>query len=203
VWETAQGFYDKPEPATVSSKKIYPNAPEDVDLNIYIQSHVLHRFKERMDAFDPLFQNLLIQNAFTHGMKIVNFENQVLFSCPMEENIVGYFTFFLRGGDIVINTILPLTSPNTPEGKKLQELLSLSKDEISYLGMDKISFFTKVDFEEIPQLKAAIIEAGMWHSKLEIDRYSWEDDKEERPIDQDKTMFVKHFLEKKGIGRTT
>ena len=104
----------------------------------------------------------------------------------------------MLGGDIVINTLLPLTSPNTPEGGKLHELLSLNKEEISYPGMDMISFFTKVDFEQIPKHKAAITEAGMCPSKLEIDKLRQNDD-EENPIDQNKTMFVKHFLEKKLI----
>ena len=197
MWDTAKGFYGNPKPATIPSKMIYPRAKEEADLNIYIQSHVLHRFKERMDEFDPFFQNLLIQHTFTNGIKIANFDNQILVRCIIEETTAGYFTFFLQGNDIVINTFIPLTSPNTPEGKRLHELLSLSKEEISYLGMDKISFFTKVDFEQIPRLKAAITEAGMWPSKLEIDRFRRDDDQEENPIDLNKTMFVKCFLEKK------
>jgi len=30
-----------------------------------VQSHVLHRLKERLDAFEPSITNLLIQYAFT------------------------------------------------------------------------------------------------------------------------------------------
>jgi hypothetical protein len=51
----------------------------------------------------------------------------------------GYFTCFLKSDDVVINTFLPITSQNTPEGKKLYESLSLSREEITYLGMDRIS----------------------------------------------------------------
>ena len=184
----------KPSPATISSKKIFPKAQDDVQLNFYIQSHVLHRFKQRMDSFEPFFQNLLIQYAFTLGLRLVRFEDQVLFAClTEEERTVGYFTFFVQAGDIVINTFLPLVSPNTPEGKKLHEQLSLSKDEIAYLGMDKISFLQKIDFEQIPVLKQALIDADIWATKLVLD----DNEQEESLIDPDKTMFVKKFLDKK------
>ena len=184
----------KPSPAMVSSKKIFPKAQDDVQLNFYIQSHVLHRFKQRMDSFEPSTQNLLIQYAFTLGLEIVCFEDHVLLACLGNDGLtVGYFTFFVQAGDIVINTFLPIVSPNTPEGKKLHELLSLSKEEITYLGMDKISFLQKVDFEQLPVFKQALIDSGIWPTKLMLD----ECEQKESMIDMDKTMFVKKFLDKK------
>ena len=194
MFKTAEGFYE-PKPATVSSKKIYPKAMDDVELNIYIQSHVLHRFKERMDALEPLNQNLVIHYTFTHGLELVSFDNQTLFACLVEDGIAGYFTFFLKGGDIVINTFLPLTSQSTPEGKKLYESLLLSKEEIKYLGMDKISFLVKVDFEQIPKLKQALIESNFWPIKLVLDRIC-KDDETDTLIDRNKTIFVKNYFDK-------
>ena len=46
---------------------------------------------------------------------------------------------------------------NLPDGKVLFKLLKLSKDETIYLGMDKMSFLFKVDFEQIPVFKQALI----------------------------------------------
>jgi len=123
--KTALGFY-APKPATVSSKKLYPKAEDNIELNIYIQSHVLHRFKERTDIFTSNDQNTLLHITFTDQLHLKHFENQVLFPCWLTENVaIGYFTFFIRGGDIVINTFLPVTSPNMAiSGKVYQAIRS-------------------------------------------------------------------------------
>ncbi len=189
---TANGNY-KPAESTVPRNMIFPDAKEDEKLNIYIQSHVLHRFKERMDLFPPDEQNIYIQYAFTHGLQLVSNGKQQLFACTVrDEYPVGYFTYFIQGNDIVISTFIPLVSETAPEGKKFYELLSLGKSEIIYLGMDKISFFYKVDFEQIPTLKQALIDSGIWQTKLILDEMFEED---EIPlVDANKTKFVKKFI---------
>jgi len=195
MYQTDIGNY-LPEPATIKRKEIFPKASENDELNIYIQSHVLHRFKERMDIFEPTSRNILIQRAFTIKMKLIPFENRVLFACLVEEQSIGYFTFFVQDSDIVINTFLPLTSIVTPEGKKLHELLSLTKEELIYLGMDKISFYSRVDFEQIPILKQTLLDSNIWKAKLVIDAQGLEDGNDETLIDINKTNFVKNYFEK-------
>jgi len=193
MFKTASGYYE-PESATISSKKLFPKAADDVALNIYILSNVLHHFKERLDALIPYHKNLLIQYSFTEGIELITFDNQILFTCRLEEVIIGYFTFFVKGGDVVINAFLPLTSPNTPEGKKLQEALSISIEEMVYLGMDKSSFFTQVDFEQIPKLKQAFLAADLWPAKMKFDKIIKDKD-DEVLIEVNKTKSVKSFFE--------
>ena len=156
----------------------------------------MHRFKERIDLFPPTDQNILIQSSFTLEMKLVSFENRVLFACMTEKQPLGYFTFFVENSSIVINTFLPLTSIGTPEGKKLHKLLSLTKDELIYLGMDKLSFYVKIDFEQIPILKQALIDSDIWNTKLVLDSQKPEDGYEESLIDINKTNFVKNYFDK-------
>jgi len=198
ILRTADGWHE-PSQATVRRNLIFPNAKDDELLNIYVQSHVLHRLKERLDAFEPSITNLLIQYAFTGGLKVVTFEKQTLFSCLIEDALpVGYFTFFIDGVDIVINTFIPLASPNTPEGKKLHELLPLDKDAVIYLGMDKVSFFLDIDFEQIPALKQALIDSNIWQTKLVLDRIYERGALTENniAIDSSKTKFVKQYFDK-------
>ena len=198
ILNTADGWHE-PSQATVHRNLIFPNAKDDELLNIYVQSHVLHRLKERLDAFDPSITNLLIQYAFTRGLKVVTFEKQTLFSCLIEDALpVGYFTFFINGADIVINTFIPLASPNTPEGKILHELLPLDKDAVVYLGMDKVSFFLDIDFEQIPTLKQALIDSNIWQTKLVLDRVYEQGALTENNfvISKSKTMFVKQYFDK-------
>jgi len=195
MYQTEIGRY-VPGPATVERNKIFPKAKENDEMNIYIQSHVLHRFKERIDIFAPTVLNILILSSFTINMELTPFENRVLFACLVDKQPVGYFTFFVQDSDIVINTFLPLTSVGTPEGRKLQEILSLTKEDINYLGMDKISFYVHVDFEQIPLLKQALIDSNIWPTKLVLDEQGSVDGDDESLIDLNKTNFVKNFFEK-------
>ena len=113
----------------------------------------------------------------------------------------------MQGNDIVINTFLPFTSSNTPEGQKLHQLIALSKDEIIYLGMDKLSFYSDVDFDQIPVLKNALIDSNIWETKLALDdnhaeEYEQYDDatkKEYQIKKQKKTQFVKTFFDKRDV----
>jgi hypothetical protein len=187
------------KPLTIFQNAIFPREKEDKIFNMYAQSHVFHRFKERLDIFSPTSHNLLFQYVFTRYLKVVHHNKKEFFICLIGDDCpVGYFTFFIRGDDIIINTFIPLVSENTPEGEKLQKLLSLSKEEIIYLGMDKLSFFTKVDFEKIPLLKQALIDSGIWSIKLALDNLELEDELEEKvTIDHEKTEFVSNFLKKR------
>jgi hypothetical protein len=157
---------------------------------------VLHRFKERVDIFEPIANNILIQRSFTIDMELAPFENRVLFACKLDKQPLGYFTFFVQDNDIVINTFLPLTSVGTQERKKLNKILSLTKEDFIHLGMDKLSFYVHVDFEQIPILKQALIDSNIWQTKLALDKQGAVDGDDEALIDQNKTNFVKNYFDK-------
>jgi hypothetical protein len=197
MFSPADGLY-LPKPLTMPQNTIFKREKEGKVFNIYVQSHVFHRFRERLDIFGPTMHNLLFQYTFTRYLQLVQYDKRDLFACLIDDDApVGYFTFLIRGDDIVVNTFLPLVGENTPDGKKLQKILSLSKEEIVYLGMDKLSFFTEVDFEQIPQLKQALIDSNIWKTKLALDELSDEDETEkESSIDMNKTMLVKKFFDK-------
>ena len=197
MFSPADGLY-LPKPLTIFQTAIFPREKKDKNFNMYVQSHVFHRFKERLDLLSPTSHNLLFQYAFTRNIKPVHYDKRDLFACLIAEDCpVGYFTFLVRGDDIIVNTFLPLVGENTPEGKKLQTLLSLSKEEIIYLGMDKISFFTRVDFDQVPELKQALIDSNIWQIKLELDTLGNADDDDIPSIDIDKTLFVKNYFDKR------
>jgi hypothetical protein len=185
--------------ATVPRNKIFPKAKKDELLNIYIQSHVLHRFKERVDIYEAPDRNFLLQMSLTYALKVVPAGNQSLLACLYSpELILGYFAYFIQDDDIVLNTFIPLISEATPEGKKLQKLLPFKNEDYTYLGMDKASFFTDIDFEQIPMLKQALIDSDIWKLKEAIDGTQLKESIERGDdlIDMKKTMFIKNYFDK-------
>lgn len=197
IFNTPDGFY-LPSPVRIPQSMVYNNAANEKDFNIYIQSHALHRFKERLDLFSPTIQNLLFQYTFTGNLIYIHTDKRDMFICTIEgDHTLGYFTFFIQGDDLVINTFLPLVNHYAPEGKKLQKALSLSKEELTYLGMDKISFYIYVDFEQIPKLKQALIDADIWPTKLTLERNLTDVNDDDLKLKASKTLSVKNFFNKR------
>ena len=190
---TADGE-EKTRGAVINKDKIYPNAKKDEKLNIYIQSHALNRYKQRVDILDPKDRNYHIQHVLITEQKAVRYEKQQFLACILDGAIIGYFTYFVREADLVVNTFLPIVSENTPEGEKFRDLLLLSKEDILYLGMDKLSFYATIDFEQIPSLKQALIDADIWKTKIAVDNEIKKNG--DIIIDENKTLFVKKFIDK-------
>jgi len=119
MFRPSDGLYI-PKPLTIFQNIVRPNESEDKFFNIYVQSHVFHRFKERLDILSPTEHNLLFQYTFTRYLQHVKVDNQDFFPCMIADNCpVGYFTFSISGDDIVVTTFLPLVGDNTPEGERL------------------------------------------------------------------------------------
>jgi hypothetical protein len=186
--------------ATIALSKIYPNVEEDRTLNIYVQSHALHRFKERVDTVYPMMRNELFVLSLMFTQRIVDGPSGMrLISCIMphedEEKNVGYFTFTIDGDNLFVLTLLPLLAKDTPEGRILFERLQLSVDDLKYLGMDKLSFFYEVDIQQIPPLKKVLFDELHMESVRSI--YNSFRPKK-TPFDEKKTLFVKEFFRKAG-----
>jgi hypothetical protein len=185
--------------ATIAISKIYPGIKHDRQLNIYIQSHAIHRFKERIDTLYPIMRNqFFIMSLMMEQQIVQSVDGLHLIACIMpsdngEKTTIGYFTFTIDGNNLFVLTLLPLLSRNAPEGRTLYERLHLSAEDIKYLGMDRMSFFYDVDIRQIPALKRVLFDElhldnirNLYHSFRSKDA----------PFDEKKTLFVKNFFRK-------
>jgi len=144
--------------------KIIEESEQTYLLEVYVQSHALNRLKERLNVLAPVKRNVLL-NSSLQNSSICRFNNGqlVLKYTDANNNILGYLPFTIINKKLFILSFLPICSQNAPEGKRLQELLGITRKEMEFLGMDKLSFFIDTDFEAIPRLKQAIIDADLWH----------------------------------------
>jgi hypothetical protein len=184
--------------ATMEISKIFPRVEHNRLLNIYIQSHAIHRFKERIDTVHPTMRNEFFVLSLMFVQRIVRAPNGMqLIACIMPvkggEKTIGYFAFTIDGDNLLVLTLLPLLSNSVPEGRVLYERLHLSYEELKYLGMDKLSFFYEVDITQIPALKKVL------YDELHLDYvhtvYNSFRSKNE-PFNEKKTLFVKNFFNK-------
>jgi hypothetical protein len=169
-----------------------------VYLDIYIQSHALQRSKERMDIFPAHRRNFYIMEPLLYMHRVAKSPTgRAMLECYTQEGdtIVrfGYFPFIIRNKKLIVLTFLPLTSPDTYEGDYLQKHLGLQIEDAKFLGMDKLSFYLTVDFDQIPSLKKALVATNIWT----LIRYAAKDPDLDYSIDQKKTQMVKKFFEQK------
>lgn len=135
-----------------------------VKLPVYVQNHALHRIRQRLDCLDNSYVNTVLGFSFmlpkfitaTNGQRMIRAIDQ-------SGKPVGYFPFLKQDGAILILSFLPLSSPITPEGSVLYKELGIKIDDSKYIGLDKLSFYIKTDFEALPKLKQALNNANMWH----------------------------------------
>ncbi|MDR1584031.1 MAG: hypothetical protein LBS55_12405 [Prevotellaceae bacterium] len=184
--------------ATIAMSKIFPGIEHDRQLNIYIQSHAILRFKERINTLYPIMRNELFVVSLMFIQRIVRGPNGVLYiACIMPSDagnkIVAYFGFTIDGDNLLVLTLLPLLSYSVPEGRVLYERLHLSTEDLKYLGMDKLSFFYDVDIEQIPALKQVLFD----ELHLDYIRTIYNSFRPEgAPFNEKKTLLVKNFFQK-------
>jgi hypothetical protein len=195
-------------PAEIPYSAIFPLCREEDDrkLSIYIQQHAILRLKERLQIFPPteriklLYSSLLLEPTIVRGP-----DDQPLFAahiCKEEisykKEIFGYFSFVTQGDKLFILTFLPLTSALTPEGKRLRKALHLSKQDITYLKMDSLNFLFDLDLEQIPLLKNALIQSGIYKIREAVNKARhWNVGPPPPPIlpNEKQTAFVKKYIE--------
>jgi hypothetical protein len=140
-------------------------------IKIYVQNHTLSRMKERLDTLDPHIRNGLLSMSLANCKMEKNDSGRLFIKCAdLQERVLGYFPFTIIDDNLYVLSFLPLTSIETPEGKRLREILNTEKIDIRYLGMDKLSFFQQTEFESVPKLKMALQESKIWHlTEVEAD----------------------------------
>ena len=184
--------------ATIAMSKLFPGIKHDRILNIYIQSHAIHRLKDRIDTLHPAIRNQVMTLSLIFSQRIVRASDGRLYIALVipdgnDASTVGYFAFTIDGDNLLVLTFLPLLSHRVPEGSLLRERLHLSPEDLKYLGMDKLSFFYDVDVKQIPLLKQVLFD------ELHLDYirtlYSTFRSKDE-PFNEKRTSFVKNFFRK-------
>jgi hypothetical protein len=182
-------------PAVILRQRLYPEHTSSEEYKLYIQSHVIHRIKERIDIFDATTRNYLINSSLiSHQQVVKSVVGYPLIACYMSGVPLGYFPWTIRDDKLLILSFLPLVSQIVPEGAKLYQLLNFSKEDLIYLGMDKLSFLLTVDFDEIPVLKNALVESGIWQIRQKLGESCTCEGEGAFRIDRVKTQFVRNFF---------
>jgi hypothetical protein len=184
-----------PIPATIKYSKIFPSCDEKDDrlLEIYIQQHTAIQMKECIRLLRPRDRTHILYMSLHIALRIVEGpDGQPLILAHLGENdVYGYFSFVIQEDKLFILSFLPVTNAQTPEGSRLKQILHLSAKDITYLKMDSLYFLFDVDLDQIPLLKDALVQSGIYRIRNQLEMT--------RPIPPEvvarRTLFMKKFFE--------
>lgn len=112
---------------------------------VYIQKHALNRLFERLDCIYAEWINLFTVESILKSQMVTNKYGQQMIAFSIFDKKVGYLVYSYVSNKIVIRTFLLITCADTPEGQKLEELIGLEKQDVQFLGVDKLSAFACSD----------------------------------------------------------
>jgi hypothetical protein len=130
-------------------------------IEVYIQSHALKRFRERLDVLDTDAVNYLLwENTHTISSLIV-YRGFLLQAVKLFDVKIGYLVGSVIDDIFLFSTFLFITHSCSPEGDRLKKITGLGKEDISYWHIDRLSTFINLHEDKYPQLIKLFDEAGM------------------------------------------
>lgn len=134
--------------------------PDDQPMEVYIQSHALHRFRERTEGIYDLAAQYYIYESFLKPNVCYDRNHNLLIEYRIKGLKAGYFRFDIVGNIVVLRTFLFLTNSGTPEGDLLGKNTGLKVLDKNYLAIDKLSTFMSSDINKNEQVNKIFSDAG-------------------------------------------
>lgn len=132
----------------------------DIPLQVYIQKHALIKLRERIDITPGIMHYMTFMLMNQEVIKHHKTDNNSLVEYYLSDQKVGYLLVSLVDAKLIIRTFLFLTNDGTPEGKKLNQLLSFDKQDKKYLMIDTLPTFNSYHIEKNEHLSKLFREAG-------------------------------------------
>ncbi|WP_256002709.1 hypothetical protein [Pedobacter deserti] len=132
----------------------------DMPLDVYIQQHALNRLQERIDITPGIMHSIVFLTFEQDDIEYHRENSRSLVPFYISDEKVGYLLVTLDDNRFIIRTFLFLTNDNTPEGRKLQKLIDLEKEDKKHLMIDKLSTFNAYHIHQNEKLSKLFTDAG-------------------------------------------
>lgn len=134
----------------------------DLRMDVYAQSHVFIRLRERLNTLYPHESHLMLFVSFLVMEKPpAAYKNSILIPAVHADVRIGYFPVEIVDGMILVKTFLFITNSGTPEGDRLDKELHTGKLEKEFLNVDKLSTFVNTDLPKDPKIREIFEKVGL------------------------------------------
>lgn len=163
----------------------------EIPLDVYMQSHAILRFNERMEGVQKCLVHYFVMDSFNNPKVVLDKHNKPLIEYRYYGKTAGYFKVEIIEGKLIVRTFLFITNGGTPEGSKLEKSTGLQKLDKQYLAIDKLSTFLKLDLSNNKDLQKIFQDAGC---QCLIDLYEALQDENTQQPDQQTTQLFLNYL---------
>lgn len=142
-----------------------PDRPDGAELPVYVQAHALRQLTARVNHPDvaPYAQCWMGESLGEPKFVSRTSNGDWLVEYRVKEHRVGYFVVTALRGAFVVRTFLFLTMKDTPEGRRLEKRLKVTRREVKYLGLDQLLSFTHTDLRDDKTLVDLLTACGCGH----------------------------------------
>ncbi|HEX2955641.1 MAG TPA: hypothetical protein VHO70_02345 [Chitinispirillaceae bacterium] len=134
----------------------------DLRMDVYAQSHVFIRLRERLNTLYPHESHLMLFTSFlVMEQTPAVYKNSILIPAIHSDVRMGYFPIEIVDGMILVKTFLFITNSGTPEGDRLDKELHTGKLEKEFLNIDKLSTFVNTDLPKDPKIREIFEKVGL------------------------------------------
>jgi hypothetical protein len=139
-----------------------PNADNQKDVTVYLQSHVLTRLYERLDCIpkETVYSEFL-KSMENFNARCDNETDRIFVDMRIYNVKVGYLLATVFNNKLILRTFLFITLQGTPEGIALRKNAKLKRDEVTFLELDRLSTFMTPEIQHNKHIKQFFIEAGL------------------------------------------
>jgi hypothetical protein len=146
---------------SVAVKDIEPRARfSELRIPVYIQHHAVERLMERSWCPFPNWILAYLEQAMLAPKVIRMGGDRFLFEYHIVDIKIGYLVVQKLEGALLIRTFLFITHNGTPEGRKLEELTGLQKEDKKYLSIDNLQTLANSDIEQNETIHNIFLRAG-------------------------------------------
>ena len=137
---------------------------------VYVQSHALRQLSHRLNVREaqPFLEGWLAHSLNDPVIVERRGGGTLLIEYRIKDWRVGYLVAKVVEDAVVVRTFLFVTMEGTPESRKLERRLKLTRRDLEWLGLNDLAAFTKSDLHGDEELRRLLGECGCGHL-LEIE----------------------------------
>src|SRR5688572_29335456 len=137
----------------------------EAEYPVFVQSHALRQLAQRVNlpGVVPYLQAWMAESLENPTIVERRPGGTFLVEFRIQEHRVGYLVTKLVENVVVVRTFLFLTMESTPEARKLERRLKLTRRDLEWLGLNDLSAFTRSDLRDDAQLRTLLTDCGCGH----------------------------------------
>lgn len=133
-------------------------------IDVYVQRHALMRLHTRLNLPPAApFLEAWLEQSLANPKVVARRGQHLMIEYRIREHRLGYLIAFYTKKYLAVRTFKFLTMKSTPEGRRLEKRLKISRQGVNHLKLHTLNAFTQTDVRDDPELRWLLTKSGCGH----------------------------------------